>query len=100
MEVNGVHFDEGKLSEFCQRHGIRNLALFGSILSDHFGPASDVDFLVEFKPDQRVSLFDIGGMIVELSELIGRQVDLRTPRDLSRYFREDVIRTARPLYAA
>jgi predicted nucleotidyltransferase len=100
MDVNGVHFDEQKLAEFCRRHGVLRLALFGSILSDDFRPDSDVDFLVEFQPNERVSLFDIGGMIVELTELVGRQVDLRTPRDLSKYFREDVVRVARPLYAA
>lgn len=100
MTQNLVEFDERKLTEFCRAHGILRLSLFGSILSDAFGPDSDIDLLVEFKPGQRISLFDLGGMTAELSELFGRQVDLRTPEDLSRYFRDEVLRVARPLYAA
>jgi len=100
MNLHGVHFDEDKLGEFCRRHGIVRMSLFGSILGDAFGPKSDIDFLVEFDPDRRVSLFDVGGMSADLRELLGRNVDLRTEQDLSIYFREDVIRQARPLYAA
>ena len=89
-----------RIAEFCQRNGIRRLALFGSVLRDDFTPQSDVDVLVEFEPSARVSLFDLGGMSVELSQIFGRQVDLRTPEDLSRYFRGSVLREAMPLYAA
>jgi hypothetical protein len=56
--------------------------------------------LVEFLPGVRVSLFDLGGMLVELAELLGRPVDLRTPLDLSPYFRAEVLHSARLLYAA
>jgi len=83
-----------------RKDGIRRLALFGSVLRDDFTPQSDVDVLVEFEPSARVSLFDLGGMSVELSQIFGRQVDLRTPEDLSRYFRGSVLREAMPLYAA
>jgi predicted nucleotidyltransferase len=100
MKLKGINFDEDELREFCRRHGVARLSLFGSILRDSFGPTSDVDMLVEFNRDQRVSLFDLGGMVMELRELIGRDVDLRTPLDLSRYFRDEVIREAKPLYAA
>jgi predicted nucleotidyltransferase len=89
-----------RLADFCRRNGIARLSLFGSILRDDFTPRSDVDVLVEFHPSARISLFDLGGMSVELSEIFGRQVDLRTPEDLSRYFRGAVLREARPLYAA
>jgi hypothetical protein len=95
-----VPIDGGLLREFCRRHGIRRLSLFGSALRDNFRPESDIDLLVEFLPGRRVSLFDLGGMNMELGEILGRPVDLRTAEDLSRYFREEVLRTARPLYAA
>lgn len=95
-----VSIDRGRLEEFCQRHGIRRLSLFGSALREDFRPESDIDLLVEFLPGHRVSLFDLGGMSMELGEILGRPVDLRTAEDLSRYFREEVVKTARPLYAA
>lgn len=65
-----------------------------------FRPDSDVDFLVEFLPGVRYSLLDLGGMWAELREMLGREVDLKTPMDLSRYFRDDVVKSARTLYAA
>lgn len=89
-----------RLAEFCRRHEVARLSLFGSVLRDDFTPQSDIDVLVEFLPSARVSLFDLGGMTVELTELLGRPVDLRTPDDLSRYFRRQVQREARTLYAA
>lgn len=88
------------LREFCLKHQIARLSLFGSALREDFSPTSDIDLLVEFQPTARVSLFDLGGMTVELSRLLGRQVDLRTPEDLSRYFRSAVLREAKLLYAA
>lgn len=88
------------LADFCRRHGIRRLSLFGSALREDFRSDSDIDLLVEFLPDRRVSLFDLGGMSMELGEILGRPVDLRTAEDLSPYFREEVLRTARPVYAA
>jgi predicted nucleotidyltransferase len=100
MKLNGVEFDPQKIADFCRRHGVRRLSLFGSILRDDFGPDSDVDVLVEFLPSVRASLFDLGGMLMELREMLGREVDLRTPADLSKYFRDDVVAEARPLYAA
>jgi hypothetical protein len=86
--------------DFCVRHRIRRLSLFGSALTERFGPESDVDLLVEFEPDARISLFRIAAVELELGSLLGRKVDLRTPQDLSRYFREEVARTAAVLYAA
>ena len=87
------------LREFCERHGIAKLSLFGSALTERFGPESDIDLLVEFLPGRRPTLFGISGMELELSEQIGRRVDLRTKMDLSRYFRDEVVALARPLYA-
>ena len=89
-----------ELADFCQAHGIRRLAIFGSALRADFGPESDVDVLVEFAPDRAPGLLSIAGMEIELSALFGgRKVDLRTPEDLSRYFREDVLAAAEVQYA-
>lgn len=100
MVLNGVQIPEDQIAEFCRRHGVARLALYGSILRDDFRPDSDVDVLVEFLPGQRTSLLDLGGMLMELRSMLGRDVDLRTPQDLSRFFRRSVLRQARPLYAA
>jgi len=92
--------DAAGLERFCLRHPIQRLSLFGSVLCDGFGPDSDVEFLVEFQEGARVTLFDVGGMMHELSELIGRQADLRTPDDLSPYFRRRVLHEAELIYEA
>ncbi len=95
-----IHIPKEKVAEFCRRHHIRRLALFGSALRDDFGPESDIDLLVEFEPAHVPGLFGMARMERELSALLGgRKVDLRTPEDLSRYFREDVLREAEVQYA-
>ena len=95
-----IEIDQEQVAGFCQRHAITKLAFFGSILTDHFGPESDVDVLVEFDPDRIPTLFAVVEMEEELSALLGRKADLRTPKDLSRYFRDEVVRTALVQYAA
>ncbi len=93
--------DRGKIAEFCRKNHVRRLALFGSVLRDDFRPDSDVDVLVEFEPGHVPGLLRLAGMEHELSELFaGRRVDLRTPADLSRYFRDEVLSTARIQYDA
>ena len=94
-----IHVDRERLSDFCQRHHIRKLALFGSVLRDDFGPSSDVDVLVEFEPGHVPGLAFFA-MESELSEIIGRKVDLNTPQFLSQYFREHVLAEAEEQYAA
>ena len=89
-----------KLAEFCRRNGIRRLMFFGSVLRDDFGPDSDVDVLVEFEEDARVGMIRLAGMEIELSEIIGRKVDLNTPGFLSRYYRDRVLREAEVHYDA
>ena len=89
-----IQIPADKLAEFCQRHHIRKLSLFGSVLRDDFTPESDVDFLVEFEPGQRVTYLDLAGMESELTALIGRKTDLRTPQELSQYFRDEVLALA------
>jgi hypothetical protein len=95
-----LNIDEATLKGFCEAHHIRRLALFGSQLKGTAGPDSDVDLLVEFEPEHIPGLFAVAGMEMELSELLGgRKVDLRTAADLSRYFRDEVVRTAVVQYA-
>src|SRR5690606_41988109 len=85
----GIQLPLAKIIEFCQRHHIRRLSLFGSVLREDFGMDSDIDFLVEFEPVHQVSYLDIAGMELELSEIIERKADLRTPAELSPYFRQE-----------
>lgn len=87
------------LTRFCRRMGIKRLALFGSILTENFRPESDIDVLVEFSPGHAPGFFGLAKMERELSELLGRKADIRTPQDLSKYFRDDVIAGAEVLYA-
>ena len=88
-----------KLAGFFRRHHIRRLSLFGSVLRDDFGADSDVDVLVKFKAGHTPGFFGLFDMEEELSSLLGgRKVDLRTPEDLSRYFRAEVVATAEVQY--
>jgi predicted nucleotidyltransferase len=87
------------LTDFCKRHHIRRLAFFGSVLRNDFKPDSDVDVLIEFEPGHVVGLIRLAGIELELSKIFGRKVDLRTPADLSRYFREEVLQSAELQYA-
>ena len=92
---------DDQLAQFCQKHHIRKLSLFGSVLKGTARPDSDVDLLVEFEPEHVPGLIRLAGMEFELSNMLaGRKVDLRTPRDLSRRFRDEVVRTAEVQYAA
>ena len=88
------------IAEFCRRNHIRRLALFGSVLRDDFRPESDVDVLVEFEPDARVGLMGLARMEIELSELLGRKVDMNTPGFLCDYFRDEVLAEAETQYDA
>jgi len=89
---------------FCRRWRITELALFGSILGDNFGPESDVDFLVAFAPDARWTLFDLVEMEEELGALLGRPVDLVSKRAVERsenwIRRRAILEAARPYYVA
>lgn len=87
-----------KIGDFCRQHHIRRLSVFGSALRDDFAPESDVDVLVEFQVgyEPGFSFFD---MQDELSQLLGRKVELHTPNFLSRYFRDTVLKEAEVQYA-
>jgi uncharacterized protein len=93
--VQSLFPDKDALGALCRRHRIRRLSLFGSTLKGIARPDSDVDLLVEFEPDATPGLLAMAQIEIELSELLGgRRVDLRTAGDLSRYFRDEVVRTA------
>ena len=96
----GIPIPHQAIAQFCRERGIRRLALYGSVLRDVFGPDSDVDVLVEFEPDRVPGLFALVDYEIELSKLLERQVDLRTPAGLSRYFRDEVLAEARDVYVA
>lgn len=99
--MSSINFPQDRLAEVCRRHGIRRLSLFGSVLRGTDRPDSDVDLLVEFQPGMTPGLLGLARIELDLSELLdGRKVDLRTPEDLSRYFRDEVIRAAEVQYAA
>ena len=93
-----INVPKQQLAAFCRRHHIRRMAIFGSALYSSFNENSDIDFLVEFEPDHIPGLFGIARMERELSELIGRKADLRTPEELSRYFRDKIIKEAQVKY--
>ena len=89
------------LADVCLRHSVRKLSLFGSQLKGTARPDSDIDLLVEFLPQAKPTYFDLADIEIELSALMdGRKIDLRTPAELSRYFRDEVVRAAEPLYVA
>jgi uncharacterized protein len=98
---SALNIDDGRIAEFCRRHNIRRLAVFGSALRDDFGPESDVDLLVEFEPGATPGMIRLAGMERELEHLVGgREVELRTINDLSRYFRDEVRSTSVSIYDA
>ncbi len=91
---------QAKLMEFCRNNHIHKMSLFGSALRDELRPDSDIDLLVEFEKAHVPGLITLAGMEIQLSEMFGRKVDLRTPGDLSRYFRDEVIAEAEVQYEA
>lgn len=89
-----------KLAAFCRKNHIRRLLLFGSALRDQLQAESDIDLLAEFEQGYIPGLMRFAGMEIELTEMAGKKVDLRTPAELSRYFRDDVLSKAKVEYAA
>jgi predicted nucleotidyltransferase len=93
-----IEIPKKKIEEFCKKHHIRKLSFFGSFLREDFRPDSDLDILVEFEPGKRVGFLKLAGMEIELSEILSHKVDLRTPAELSRYFRHEVLDSAEVQY--
>ena len=100
MTLHGLEIPRERIAVFCRENGIRQLALFGSILRDDFRPDSDIDVLVEFQPGIRVGYFAIARMTRELANILGRAVDMRTPAELHPAFRDEVIKEALTEYVA
>ncbi|MCP5101279.1 MAG: nucleotidyltransferase family protein [Chloroflexi bacterium] len=98
MKSKLIALSTEEIKQFCQRHNIIKLSLFGSVLRDDFNEESDVDVLVEFKSGHAPG-FDFFAMQDELSDLFGRPVELHTPDFLSPYFRDNVLREAKVQYA-
>jgi len=92
------YIPRAELETFCRKNHITKMSLFGSALRDALEPGSDIDILVEFDKNHMPGLFDISRMEIELSETIGHKVDLRTPEDLSKYFRDEVVKSAEVHY--
>jgi len=93
-----IEIPHDEIEDFCRKHHIRKLSLFGSVLRNDFKSGSDVDILVEFESGYVPGFITIAGMEIELSQILGQKVDLRTAAELSRYFRQKVLDTAEELY--
>ena len=99
MTVAHMEIPEAEIARICQRNGIRKLALFGSVITDRFSESSDIDVLIEFHQNAHIGFFRLADIEDELSRLFaGRRVDVRTPMDLSRHFREQVVRDSLAVY--
>jgi predicted nucleotidyltransferase len=94
-----INIPRKRIEAFCKKHHICKFSVFGSALRQDFRPDSDIDILVEFHQDYTPGLITLAGIEIELSNILGRKVDLRTPQDLSRYFRQEVIESAEIQYA-
>jgi uncharacterized protein len=93
-----LEINEKVLHKYCRSNGIKKLSLFGSYLKNTQTEESDVDLLVEFEDDKNFGLLDVARIERELAELLGKKVDLRTPAELSRYFKDDVVKEAEVKY--
>ena len=98
MKTLPIDLPKTIIQEFCQQYYVHRLALFGSVLREDFTPESDIDILVEFQPEKIPSLFHLATMQDELSKILVRVVDLRTPNELSAYFRDRVLAEAVTIY--
>lgn len=94
-----IRIPKREIEEYCKSRRIRRLSFFGSFLRKDFRPDSDLDILVEFEPGEKVGFLKLAGMERELSEIVNHKVDLRTPAELSRYFRQEVLDSAEVQYA-
>ncbi|MBU2446278.1 MAG: nucleotidyltransferase domain-containing protein [Bacteroidetes bacterium] len=87
-----------ELKTYCNKNRIKKFSLFGSYLKNAYDRENDIDLLIEFEDDTEYGLLDVARMERELSEIIGKKVDLRTPEELSRYFRDTVVKEAKVRY--
>ncbi|MBI5203288.1 MAG: nucleotidyltransferase family protein [Nitrospirae bacterium] len=99
MGKTTIEIPKEKIADFCKKNHIRKLSLFGSVLHGDFRPDSDIDLLVEFDPAHIPGFFKLAHIERELSEIMGKKVDLRTLQELSKYFRDEVLSEAVVQYA-
>ena len=98
-ETAFINLPEKEIREYCAGQPIARLSVFGSAVRNELTPESDIDLLVEYLPDAPVGYFSMAQHMMDFSEIIGRQVGLCTPNSISRYFRQDVLESAVPVYA-
>lgn len=98
MKPDRINLIKEQIAEFCQKNHVEKLAFFGSVLRDDFRQDSDVDILIYLDRTVPTGLMKMARMERQLSELVGRKVDLRTPNELSEYFRDDVIAQSEVIY--
>ena len=99
MRVANIDIPEEKLARACREYQVKELALFGSVLRPDFGPDSDIDVLVEFEPDARIGFLAMASLARELSDMLGRQVDLVPKVGLKRRIRRPVLESAQVIHA-
>ncbi len=100
LELGNAKVDEASLTDLCRRYHVRELSVFGSAARGEMRPESDIDLLVEFLPGAQVDLVDHAGLMLDLSQLLGRRVDLVSKNGLKPLIRASVLEEARLLYAA
>ena len=99
LQLGDTQVDDTKLADLCRRYWVRELSFFGSAARGEMRPASDIDMLVEFLPDADIDLVDYAGLMLDLSDLLGRKVDLVSKNGLKPLIRASVLEEARLLYA-
>ena len=100
LHLGDTQVDETRLADLCRRYRVRELSLFGSAARGEMRHDSDIDMLVEFLPDAGIDLVDYAGLMLDLSHLLGRKVDLVSKNGLKPLIRTSVLEEARLLYAA
>ena len=100
LHLGDVEVDAAQLADLCRQYQVRELSLFGSAARGEMRPDSDVDLLVEFLPESQIDLVDYAGLMLDLSKLLGRKVDLVSKKGLKPLIRDSVLEEARLVYAA
>jgi len=100
LHLGDIEVDEAQLADLCRRYRVRELSLFGSTARGEMRPDSDIDMLVEFLPGAQIDLVDYAGLVLDLSRLLGRKVDLVSKNGLKPLIRDSVLEEARLVYAA
>ncbi len=97
-ELMQFKLPQDRIREYCATQPIQRLSVFGSAAWNELTPESDIDLLVEYLPDASVGLFDMGGHLMDLQDIVGRKVDLVTPKGLRPHIRDDALDDSRLIY--